>query len=192
MIGNVDFSPISITEAGVHEYTIKEKTPSDGNWQTDSREYRVRVTVTDNGKGQLVVSQVEYPDGFPDFVNVYTAPKPRPVCVALCATKRLCGACLCSGMFTFGVFDSEGEEAALGTNNARGNIVFPSICFNQAGEYSYYVCELNQSGNGWVTDNSEYPVIITVTDNGSGQLEAKVSYPYGEPFFINQYCSHEC
>ena len=74
---NINFSPITFTSPGIYSYTIKELTPSDANWKTDSRIYRVVVTVTDNGHGALE-ARVEYPDGFPRFVN-----------------KRKCKCCKC-------------------------------------------------------------------------------------------------
>ena len=56
---------------------MKELTPSDEKWETDSRVYRVVVTVTDNGDGTLAAS-LDYPDGFPKFVNTYCYPPPPP------------------------------------------------------------------------------------------------------------------
>jgi len=76
---NINFPALTFTSAGVYTYTIKELTPSDDDWQTDDRVYRAVVKVTDDGEGGLKAA-VEYPDGFPKFVNRYTCPPPPPPC----------------------------------------------------------------------------------------------------------------
>jgi len=65
---NINFPAQTYSSPGIYSYTIKELTPSDEKWQTDNRIYRAVVTVTDNGDGTLD-AQVDYPDGFPEFVN---------------------------------------------------------------------------------------------------------------------------
>ena len=68
--GLIEFPSIVYTKSGTYHYTIHEiSEPGDG-WETDKREFHVVVTVTDDGKGNLIPS-IEYPDGFPEFVNVY-------------------------------------------------------------------------------------------------------------------------
>ena len=77
---NISFPKLTFTSPGVYSYTVKELTPSDENWRTDDRIYRVIVTVTDDGDGGLTAS-LTYPDGFPRFVNKYSdcPPPPPPV-----------------------------------------------------------------------------------------------------------------
>jgi hypothetical protein len=53
---------------------MRETTPSDKQWKTDSRKYRVVIIITKDDNGNLV-SNVEYPDGFPKFVNKKIIPK---------------------------------------------------------------------------------------------------------------------
>jgi pilin isopeptide linkage protein len=72
---NIIFPGLTFTSPGVYTYTVKELTPPDAHWQTDGRTYRAVVTVTDNGDGTLE-AVVEYPDGFPTFINVHTCPPP--------------------------------------------------------------------------------------------------------------------
>ncbi|MCL2388685.1 MAG: hypothetical protein FWC89_14230 [Defluviitaleaceae bacterium] len=72
---NINFPPLTFTSAGIYSYTVKELTPSDTDWRTDNRVYRAIVTVTDNGDGTLNAS-VNYPDGFPKFVNTHFCPPP--------------------------------------------------------------------------------------------------------------------
>ena len=50
---NINFPALTFTSPGIFTYTVKELTPSDESWKTDSRVYRVVITVTDNGDGTL-------------------------------------------------------------------------------------------------------------------------------------------
>ncbi|MDR3051222.1 MAG: hypothetical protein LBU67_05820 [Oscillospiraceae bacterium] len=183
--GRVNFPALAFTAPGVYSYTIRETTPPGGGWAVDTRAYQAVVTVTDNGQGQLVTS-VNYPQGMPAFVNTYGSA--HPATVTLAATKTLGGACLFSGMFTFGVFDQNSNEIARAANDGSGHITFPAITLDQPGVYMYTVRELNPSGGGWVMDSRAFPVSVAVTDNGSGQLIASVGYPQGKPSFTNTYC----
>ena len=76
---NINFPELTFTSPGIYSYTIKELTPSDDRWETDDRVFRVVVTVTDNGDGTLVAS-LDYPDGFPKFINKYCGPPPFDPC----------------------------------------------------------------------------------------------------------------
>ena len=77
---NINFSELTFTSPGVYSYTVKELTPSSERWITDNRVYRVVITVTKNGDGTLSAS-LDYPDGFPRFVNeYYDCPPPKPPC----------------------------------------------------------------------------------------------------------------
>jgi pilin isopeptide linkage protein len=97
--------------------------------------------------------------------------------------------CLTADLFTFGVFDQNGNELARATNDALGNIVFPALTFTQACVTTYTMRGLNPSSNGWEMDTRSFPVIITITDDGNENLTATISYPDGQPpTFINRYC----
>jgi len=76
---NINFPALTFTSPGIYSYTIKELTPTDADWETDKRVYRAVVTVVDNGDGTLV-AHLDYPDGFPEFVNKRTCPPPPPPC----------------------------------------------------------------------------------------------------------------
>ncbi|MCL2355481.1 MAG: hypothetical protein FWC68_06480 [Oscillospiraceae bacterium] len=86
--GNVKFPELCYTEPGVHTYVIRETTSSNKYWKTDCREYRAIVTVTMDSNGKLI-ADVNYPDGFPEFINEYKDPKCRPrpcscICCKIC------------------------------------------------------------------------------------------------------------
>lgn len=82
--GVVLFDAISYTEEGVYDYTISEVLPQDDdskagvqseNVTYDETVFTVRISVTDNGEGGLVVSDPIYGEaGSPVFHNTYTEP----------------------------------------------------------------------------------------------------------------------
>ena len=88
-MNKITFPKLKFDKPGVYRYTIRELTPSDRNWRTDKRVYRVVVTVKYGEDGKLVVS-LSYPNGFPRFVNRYCKPK---CCCGCCFT---CCKCPCN------------------------------------------------------------------------------------------------
>jgi pilin isopeptide linkage protein len=75
------------------------------------------------------------------------------------------------------------------TQDDKALVLFDCITFDEPGVYEYTVKEKTPSGNGWATDNREYPVVITVTDDGHGNLTSSAAYPDGFPEFLNTYNS---
>ncbi|MCL1832674.1 MAG: hypothetical protein FWG45_07200 [Oscillospiraceae bacterium] len=109
---NIIFNDICFTQPGVYRYTIRETSQPGDGWTPDGRTYPVIITITDDGQGSLKVT-VDYPEGFPEFVNKYEA---KAVCITLNAVKIAIGAPMFPGQFTFGVFDEDGNEVASGFN----------------------------------------------------------------------------
>jgi len=66
--GKIVFAPISFTQAGMFNFTVRELNPSSHDVITDAHVFPVVVTVADNGERQLVAT-VNYPAGKPGFVN---------------------------------------------------------------------------------------------------------------------------
>ncbi|MCL2235881.1 MAG: hypothetical protein FWB98_05525 [Defluviitaleaceae bacterium] len=73
------------------------------------------------------------------------------------------------------------------TTATKGLIMFEAIEYTQAGIYHYVIREITPSGGGWTTDGRSYEVIVTIEDDGYGNLIPSISYPNGFPEFINTY-----
>jgi len=66
-------------------------------------------------------------------------------------------------------------------------IEFEELTFDKVGTYEYVLKEITPSGDGWVTDDAEFRVIVEVDDDGHGNLFATIEYPDGFPEFTNTY-----
>ena len=110
--GLVEFPELTFNQPGTYEYTLREETPSGDGWTTDGRLIRVVVTVVPDGHGNLVAT-IDYPEGFPTFVNTYSA---NPARIIISACKIAIGAPLPAGRFEFGLFDAAGDLIATVRN----------------------------------------------------------------------------
>ncbi len=161
---------------GTYYYLAGEQISYNDNGITyDRTQYHVTVTITDNGQGgmdhEVSIRQVGGSGTALVFNNIYTA---DPVEIAIEGLKTLSGRGLKAEEFSFVLKDSTGAEVQTVTNGATGKFAFDAITYDAVGEYSYTVQE--EAGNlGGVTyDLAARNVVVKVTDNGLGKLEAKV------------------
>jgi pilin isopeptide linkage protein len=189
--GDIVFPALSLPE-GDHDFTILA--PPDGKgWTFDVPSLPVHIHVDDNGDGTSTPT-ITYPGG--DVFNpTYTT---TPANIGSIIThnpsgqnpvKTSFGAPLNNDEFSFGLYDADGRLAAVGFNDADGNIRFPTFFGSTPGDALYTMKELTLNGNGWTTDERSYPVHVAISDDGSGQMVAAVTYPEGTPTFLNYYNS---
>ena len=114
-------------------------------------------------------------------------PVTQEVSVTIEGTKVLEGKELISGMFSFELLDESGKVLQTVTNDANGSIKFETINYDKVGTYKYKVREVNGTLEGISYDEKEFEVIVNVSDDGNGQLEAEVNYPNKQPIFTNSY-----
>ena len=107
--GEVVFN-VNYTEAGEHTYTITEKPGTEAGVTYSTESHTVKVTVADNGQGQLVAT-VENPNAERVFTNTYKEPAPTATSATLEFTKELTGRALVDGEFQFELYE--------GTNKRR-------------------------------------------------------------------------
>ena len=107
--------------------------------------------------------------------------------VILEGTKNLTGKDLTEGMLEFKVVDKDNNVVSKGKNDKDGNIYFAVINYTEAGTYTYKVKEVVGELGGITFDTTVFEVIVTVVDNGNGQLVATVNYPEDGIEFSNKY-----
>ena len=176
----IPFGSITYTKKGEYKYTITEDKAGDG-WTTTNNNAEVTVKVTDKGDGTLS-AKVE-------TVTIANSYKAEPVEVdttdakiGAFVTKTVTGSAFEPQSFDFTIAADNGapapakEEATTEEFTAAGSktVNFGKITFNSVGKFTYTVKETTAATDGWTNDNAEKKVTVNVTDNGKGQLEAKV------------------
>ncbi|MDO4779305.1 MAG: FctA domain-containing protein, partial [Tissierellia bacterium] len=184
---NIVFAPIEFTaqQVGTHIYTIKEK-KGDLPGVTYSEKI-IKVTVNITLEGSQLKSQENYTENG-TFLNNYVA---KPACVTLKVCKELTGKQLTDGQFQFQLIDVDNANNIVETvtNDATGEARFSELKFETAGVRNYKIKEVNNNLPGITYDGKEVAVVITVTDNGEGQLVADTKYDgtANKPIFKNAY-----
>ena len=179
--GDVLFDAISYTRPGTYDYTIRE-TPGDrGGITYDTARHHVRVTVTDDGEGQLL-ADVKYDDGtaIPEFTNTYRAQPATDTPTAVKAVSASEGNHykLKGDDFTFTLHRVTAPDGVTAeadqtkTNDARGNIRFDQLSFPLPGTYVYTVSERDVTVPGVTKDGTVTTITYTVKDVGhAGRLK---------------------
>ena len=166
---------LTYDKPGEHEYVVREVVPGETcGVSFDTHEAVAHVSVSDNGAGALVAN-VTYPGGDVSFKNTYAA---EGTSARIVAVKRLEGATLADGQFTFQLSDAEtGTVLQSATNAADGSVTFAlGYGAADAGKtFTYKVSERNDGQAGVTYDGSSYTVKVEVTDDGEGHLSAKAS-----------------
>ena len=203
--GKITFTPEMLGEgkSKVFTYTVTEQKGTAGGITYDGHTATIKVTVSDNDKGQLKASgQVE---GGATFTNTYKADTGKNP-VTITANKELTGRSMVADEFSFGVKYAKGGDTLLSASNAaNGDINF--------GSFSYTTDSLAQlvkdgnatkDGNAWTVNyvayektdgladkgitptTSSVSFTVKVTDNGDGTLSAAMDSPE-KITFENQY-----
>jgi pilin isopeptide linkage protein/uncharacterized repeat protein (TIGR01451 family) len=183
---SVDFGSITYDQAGTYTYTIKEEKGSLDGVHYDSSTKTVQVVVTDNGDGTLS-AKVDGAGSNAAFTNTYT---PKSITTSLSADKALTGRTLKDGEFNFTISAAAGTpmpEKTTAANASDGSIDFGKVTFDQPGTYTYTIKEDAGSVKGVTYDSSEKIIVVEVTDDGNGQLQAKVIGNGKNAEFKNKY-----
>ncbi len=174
--GKITMSEITYNEPGKHTYTLREVPGDAGNGITyDGKTYTIETTVTDNGKGELVVKHELNGADEAKFSNSY---KPNPgefsVTDEIKANKVLTGRDLKEGEFSFELVEGD-KVVATGTNAADGKITMSAVKYTKPGKHTYTLREANggTTSKGITYSDAEYTIETTITDNGDGTLKAE-------------------
>ena len=79
---------------------------------------------------------------------------------------------LADGEFSFELRDADGNVLQTKQNAANGAISFDPITYDVAGEYTYTIAEVAGSDSTITYDQTVYNVTVSVTDSGTGALQA--------------------
>ncbi len=197
--GQIQYS--TADDGKVFHYEVREKDGGKSGYTYDDTVYTVDVTVNDNGDGTMTVTPVftNCKTGRPAdslaFENRYEAQGE----VTFKAWKTLEARNLEEGEFTFQLFQYDAEGNTLGEligevkNDADGNVVFPSLSFDQddvslddasPATYTYLIQEKRGTDKTVVYSDQAFIITLKVYDNGDGTLSFVQDQQLGVRNFI--------
>lgn len=170
--GNILFDTISYTKTGVYDYTLSEVRGDKGGITYDATKHHVKVTVTDNGEGQLL-ADVKYDDGtnIPEFTNTYHA---QPATDNPTAVKKMTSSK--GNKYTLKgedfAFTLQQQSAPANVSNAdqtkrndqQGNIRFDQLSFPLVGTYVFTMSEQDTTVPGVTKDGTVATITYVVKD----------------------------
>ena len=184
--GNVNFGEITFTtdflqdaittDNGVRtkefEYKVTESGSAAGVTNDVNVSKTFKLTLTDDGNGNLSVTRNPADGPLFSFTNIYHVSElPSSITDQVKVNKTLEGRELKEGEFNFELVE-DGNVVATGSNDVDGKVVFSSITYTQPGSHVYTVREVKGSETGITYDEQTYIVYTQITDNGDGTLSA--------------------
>lgn len=170
--GNILFDTISYTKTGVYDYTLSEVHGDKGGITYDATKHHVKVTVTDNGEGQLL-ADVKYDNGtnIPEFTNTYHA---QPATDNPTAVKKMTSSkgnkyTLKGEDFAFTLHQQSAPANVSNAdqtkrNDQQGNIRFDQLSFPLVGTYVFTMSEQDTTVPGVTTDGTVATITYVVKD----------------------------
>ena len=184
--GDITFPAIDYTEAGEHDYAIKEVEGTDPTIVYDGKTVKVHVSVTDNKNGTLSATATY--DGKAD-APTFTNSKPTAD-ATIEATKTLKGKDLTAGAFTFGLYqgDTTTVDPIQTVQNDKDGKIKLILTGLTIGEYDYTLKEVAGSDSTITYDSTEVRVHVSVKADGD-KAKATVTYDGKNdiPTFKNTY-----
>lgn len=184
--GDITFPAIDYTEAGEHDYAIKEVEGTDSTIVYDGKTVKVHVSVTDNKNGTLSAAATY--DG-EKAVPTFTNSKPTAD-ATIEATKILKGKDLTAGAFTFGLYqgDTTTVDPIQTVQNDKDGKIKLILTGLTIGEYDYTLKEVADSDSTITYDTKAVKVHVSVKAEGD-KAKATVTYDgkNDAPTFTNKY-----
>ena len=170
--GNILFDTISYKKTGVYDYTLSEVHGDNGGVTYDATKHHVKVTVTDNGEGQLL-ADVKYDNGtnIPEFTNTYHA---QPATDNPTAVKKMTSSkgnkyTLKGEDFAFTLQQQSAPANVANAdqtkrNDQQGNIRFDQLSFPLVGTYVFTMSEQDTTVPGVKKDGTVATITYVVKD----------------------------
>lgn len=211
--GTFRFPPIALASTGIHHYKIVELIGDKGGVTYDTSSYHIRLEVTLEADGDLVVSKAQlykgvvstelvgdvltevttYEDitdgGAIVFHNHYEVAANEAI---LIGNKTLVGRDLEADEFLFELYDNAGTKLETVSHAADGGFAFSALAIESAGEYVYTIREVIGEDETVAYDDIAVTVTITATDDLEGNLRLAYAYAKGAETpdgiaFVNTY-----
>lgn len=185
--GNVDFGNITFgldllkdvnpaadgSRSKTFEYKVTESGSAAGVTNDTDKTKTFKITLKDDGKGQLTATCDPKEGPKFTFTNTYSVEElPSSITDQIKIDKKLTGRDLKKGEFTFELLEN-GDVVATGSNDASGNVTFDKITYTQPGHHAYTVREVNNDLGGVTYDDQAYTVYTQIIDQGNGKLKAE-------------------
>lgn len=197
-----------LTDVGqTYTYHISEVIPEgavDGRFEGiayDTTDHVITVALSDDGVGHITKSITVDGESKADdaevnigFNNVYTTAGE----VTLNAKKRVTDGTRdldiaslgLNNKFEFELKDANGGRIDTAKTDATGLVTFDPISYTEAGRYTYTIEEISVDADGYTKKTDAQEVVVTVTDNGDGTLEAVPEYGNAFPEFVNEFTAN--
>lgn len=170
--GNILFDTISYKKTGVYDYTLSEVHGDRDGVTYDATKHHVKVTVTDNGEGQLL-ADVKYDNGtnIPEFTNTYHV---QPATDNPTAVKKMTSSkgnkyTLKGEDFAFTLQQQSAPANVANAdqtkrNDQQGNIRFDQLSFPLVGTYVFTMSEQDTTVPGVTKDGTVATITYVVKD----------------------------
>jgi len=175
--GNIEYDTADAT----YTYTMKEVVPESGampGLSYDKTEHTATVTVDDG------VATVTYDNDAAEAFTITNTYKPKGTGFSVAGTKKLAGRAIVDGEFQVALYAADNsfavaadEPVATASVAADGSYVLSTSddLIGATGTYRYLLKEIDTNKPGVTYDTTAYPITVTATDNGCGQIEATVA-----------------
>ncbi len=185
--GNVDFGNITFgldllkdvnpvadgSRSKTFEYKVTESGSAAGVTNDTDKTKTFKITLKDDGNGQLTATCNPAEGPKFTFTNTYTVGElPSSITDQIKIDKQLTGRDLKKGEFSFELLEN-GKVVATGSNDASGNVTFEKIRYTKPGHHTYTVREVNNDLGGVIYDDQAYTVYTQIIDQGNGKLKAE-------------------
>ena len=177
--GKIVFSPITYTNIGDYDYTVREKVGLDKTIDYDAANYKVTVSIKEEARNLVATATG---DAAIQFKNSY---QPLGTEIHLQATKELVGKKLTDQEFTFELVNASNQIIQTAKNDASGQIRFDKLAYTKTGSYDYTIREKAGVDPQITYDTKSYKIHVEVSDQ-KGKLVTSVSYEQ-KPKFKNIY-----
>ncbi len=179
----IDMSNVSYDEVGTYKYAVVEADGDLGGVTYDESRFDIIVTVKDNNgtlETETVIKDKLGAEAEILFTNEYV---PAKISFAIGGKKELKGDAYSGEAFGFSLYKAnnpaefikDGTAIETVTKSEAGDFTFTAIEYTEVGTHYYLVEEVKGSVSGMEYDSTVYGVVVSVTDDGSGQLAAAIT-----------------